>query len=231
MISTKALLRPRAEAPPPGLFGTGGHRGWSRGARGPEGRSATGCPCRFVAIMAQDRMGSPRPRRRPMICMATATPELVQALRQTAARLREGSAFAWGHMGCICGPRPDDHRALPRRDPPPRRAPRRLEPAVGGPLPASGLAIDHVIDEMIALGLSNSDIRHLEHLDDSASCAACPPAAAPPGQGPRGPVHGGLRRAPRGRLSPGRARGARRGLGRAERVRRQRRRRVGPAVR
>lgn len=101
--------------------------------------------------------------------MATATPELVQALRQTAARLREGSAFAWGHMGsCICG-----HLAQTITELSPAEIHRRAMERHGDwsqqsvdHCPASGLAIDHVIDEMIALGLSNSDIRHLEHLDD-----------------------------------------------------------------
>lgn len=101
--------------------------------------------------------------------MATATPELVQALRTTAARLREGSPFAWGHMGsCICG-----HLAQTITELSPAEIHRRAMERHGDwsqqsvdHCPASGLAIDHVIDEMVALGLSLSDIRNLEKLAD-----------------------------------------------------------------
>ncbi len=40
--------------------------------------------------------------------------------------------------------------------------------------PASGLAIDHVIDEMLALGMIPSDIRHLERLSDPKVLARVP---------------------------------------------------------
>ncbi|MEO0662467.1 MAG: hypothetical protein AAFZ87_13100, partial [Planctomycetota bacterium] len=98
-----------------------------------------------------------------------ATPELVSALRSTASRLREGSSFSWGHMGaCICG-----HLAQTVCELPAAEIHRRALERHGDwsqqsvdHCPSSGLAIDHVIDEMLALGLSLSDIRHLEHLSD-----------------------------------------------------------------
>ncbi|MEL6712208.1 MAG: hypothetical protein AAFU73_16530 [Planctomycetota bacterium] len=101
--------------------------------------------------------------------MARATPELVSALRSTASRLREGSSFSWGHMGaCICG-----HLAQTVCELPAAEIHRRALERHGDwsqqsvdHCPSSGLAIDHVIDEMLALGLSLSDIRHLEHLSD-----------------------------------------------------------------
>lgn len=38
------------------------------------------------------------------MCMATARLELIEALRQTAANLRNGAYYAWGHHGgCNCG--------------------------------------------------------------------------------------------------------------------------------
>ena len=40
--------------------------------------------------------------------------------------------------------------------------------------PASGLAIDHVIDEMLCLGMIPSDIRHLERLSDPRVLARVP---------------------------------------------------------
>jgi len=109
--------------------------------------------------------------------MARATPELISALRTTAARLREGSTFAWGHMGsCICG-----HLAQTVTELSPAEIHRRAMERHGDwsqqsvdHCPASGLAIDHVIDEMIALGLSASDLRHLERLSDPRVLARVP---------------------------------------------------------
>lgn len=101
--------------------------------------------------------------------MATATPELISALRTTAARLREGGQFAWGHMGsCICG-----HLAQTICELSPAEIHARAMERHGDwsqqsvdHCPASGLAIDHVIEEMVGLGLGLSDIRHLERLSD-----------------------------------------------------------------
>lgn len=99
--------------------------------------------------------------------MATATPKLISALRTTAARLREGSNFQWGHMGsCICG-----HLAQTVTELSPAEIHRRAMERHGDwsqqsveHCPTSGLAIDHVIDEMLALGLHIGDLRHLEKL-------------------------------------------------------------------
>lgn len=109
--------------------------------------------------------------------MARPTPELISALRTTAARLREGSPFAWGHMGsCICGnlaqtitelsPAEIHRRAMERHG---DWSEQSVEHC-----PASGLAIDHVIDEMLALGMVHSDIRHLERLSDPRVLARVP---------------------------------------------------------
>ncbi|MEM6674395.1 MAG: hypothetical protein AAF726_16230 [Planctomycetota bacterium] len=109
--------------------------------------------------------------------MARATPELIDALRQTAARLREGSPFAWGHMGsCICG-----HLAQTVTELSPAEIHRRAMERHGDwtqqsvdHCPASGLAIDHVIDEMLRMGMVLSDLRHLERLSDPRVLARVP---------------------------------------------------------
>lgn len=109
--------------------------------------------------------------------MARPNDPLIQALRTTAANLREGSSFAWGHMGsCICGhlaqtitklsPAEIHARAMERHG---DWSEQSLEHC-----PASGLAIDHVIDEMLSLGLHISDVRHLERLSDPAVLARVP---------------------------------------------------------
>lgn len=109
--------------------------------------------------------------------MARPTLELISALRSTAARLREGSPFAWGHMGsCICG-----HLAQTITKLTPAEIHARAMERHGDwsqqsidYCPASGMAIDHVIDEMVALGLSPSDIRELERLSSRDVLAKVP---------------------------------------------------------
>lgn len=101
--------------------------------------------------------------------MARPTPELIEALRTTAARLESGDDYRWTHMGaCNCGhlaqtvtqlDRATLHRiAL-------ERAGDWGEQAVEH-CPASGLPMDHVIDRMIDIGLELSDIPRLERLQD-----------------------------------------------------------------
>lgn len=109
--------------------------------------------------------------------MARANPELIEALRQTAARLREGSPFAWGHMGnCICG-----HLAQTVTDLSAAEIHRRAMERHGDwatqaveHCPTSGLAIDHVLDALAELGLGPSDVRHLERLSDPRVLARVP---------------------------------------------------------
>ena len=106
--------------------------------------------------------------------MARPSPHLVRALRDTSARLRSGSSFAWGHMGrCNCGhlaqtvtslsPGEIHRRALARAGDWRRQA---LEYC-----PSSGLEFDHVIESMLALGLSRGDLRDLEELSGRAVLA------------------------------------------------------------
>lgn len=99
--------------------------------------------------------------------MAIATAKLVTALRSTAARLASGVAYRWTHMGaCNCGQlaqtvsrhSPEQIRAwaLEKRG---DWADQALEFC-----PSSGYPIDHVIEQLLALGLERSDLVHLERL-------------------------------------------------------------------
>ncbi len=109
--------------------------------------------------------------------MATATPPLAQALRTTAARLREGAGFAWGHMGsCNCGhlaqtvtrlSAAEIHRAAMERY-------GDWSTQTLDHCPASGLTIDHVFDALLELGLTHTDLRRLEHLSDPKVLARVP---------------------------------------------------------
>lgn len=109
--------------------------------------------------------------------MARPSSALATALRSTAARLREGSKFAWGHMGrCNCG-----HLAQTLT----RRTAAEIHAAAQARCgdwreqtrehcPTSGLEIDTVITELVAAGLSLSDLRHIEDLSDPVVLAQVP---------------------------------------------------------
>lgn len=104
-----------------------------------------------------------------------ANPDLVEALRATAARLQAGAEYRWTHMGsCNCG-----HLAqtVTRLSPAEIHRLALQKPGDWGEqaveyrppteyCPTSGLPIDHVIQALLDLGLSRDDLRHLERLSD-----------------------------------------------------------------
>ncbi|HAN31119.1 MAG TPA: hypothetical protein DCQ06_05925 [Myxococcales bacterium] len=108
--------------------------------------------------------------------MATVSSELIVALRTTAARLDSRVRYQWTHMGaCNCGHLAQtvtelDQATIHRI---------ALERAgdwgeqVVEYCPASGLPIDHVITSLLELGLSTSDLRHLERLSDRDILSQC----------------------------------------------------------
>lgn len=112
--------------------------------------------------------------------MARPSVVLITALRATAARLRTSAAYQWGHLGqCNCGHLVQTVCKLP---------PARIhawaleregdwEQLANAYCPTSGYAIDDVIGELCALGLTTDDLGHLEKLDDPAVLAALPGGA------------------------------------------------------
>lgn len=110
--------------------------------------------------------------------MALASLKLVTALRSTAARLRDGSTYQWGHLGmCNCGHLVQTVCALP-----PQQIHRIAlsdregdwEQLANAYCPTSGFAIDDVLSELVAVGLSTHEIGHLEWLDEPRVLAALP---------------------------------------------------------
>lgn len=101
--------------------------------------------------------------------MARANRQLIWALTKTAARLKQGVTYQWGHLGaCNCG-----HLAQTLTD----RSKREIHEAALARVgdwgevsvkycETSGMAIDTIISEMLAAGLALEDIEHLENLDD-----------------------------------------------------------------
>ena len=109
--------------------------------------------------------------------MARLGNDLIAALRTTAARLRAGADYEWGHAGaCNCG-----HLAqtLTHRS---KEEIRRLALERAGEwaeqaleyCPGSGYPIDHVIGTMLGVGLSPEDIGHLERLSCPEVLACIP---------------------------------------------------------
>lgn len=109
--------------------------------------------------------------------MALPNRTLIDTLRETARRLEEGARYAWTHMGaCNCGHlaqtitefSAEEIHAL------------ALEKAgdwhqqVIDHCPTTGLPMDHLIDQLLNLGLSRSDLAHLERLSSPEVLRALP---------------------------------------------------------
>ena len=103
--------------------------------------------------------------------MAYANPRLITALRVTAARLRDGAPYQWGHHGqCNCGhlaqtitqrSGKDIHVAALARGGEWRDRARDF-------CPTSAMPIDGIVRELLAAGLGPSDLGDLEYLADDA---------------------------------------------------------------
>jgi hypothetical protein len=114
----------------------------------------------------------------PLKCgMATPSFALVQILRETADRLAGGAEYQWSHFGkCNCGHLAQTATRISARDIH-RTAHRRLSEWSEIPddfCPQTGVLIDRVIDTLFELGLSNTDLRHLEDLTDPEVLARLP---------------------------------------------------------
>lgn len=102
--------------------------------------------------------------------MAKASISVIQALLKTVENLEKGAAYQWGHMGsCNCG---NLAQVITNRDKAEihKSAMRSRHGDWNEQLidycPASGLPIDHIIDEMVAFGFTRADLAHLEKLSD-----------------------------------------------------------------
>ena len=103
--------------------------------------------------------------------MATASVVLITALRTTARKLKDGSAYQWGHMGnCNCGNLAQELTKYTSAE--------IHREAVGNGrgdwneqlndyCPTSRLPMDSLIFELLTHGLTIDDLRHLERLSDS----------------------------------------------------------------
>ncbi|MGK7394843.1 MAG: hypothetical protein ACNS62_09725 [Candidatus Cyclobacteriaceae bacterium M3_2C_046] len=101
--------------------------------------------------------------------MAKPTPELIQALRNAAIKIRKGAPYQWGHMGsCNCGHLAQEITHLTQSDIH-KYALRRYgdwSEQTDEYCPTSGYPLDHIISEMLKIGLDRDDLKHLERLSD-----------------------------------------------------------------
>ena len=103
--------------------------------------------------------------------MARATRELVAALLETADRLAGSAPYSWGHMGmCNCGHLAQSITGLAHAEIHQSALVREgdWEQQASDYCPTSGALIDVILAAMFDLGLTRSDIRHLEKLSDPA---------------------------------------------------------------
>ena len=110
--------------------------------------------------------------------MARPNSRLIFALRETARRLDGDQVrYAWGHMGaCNCGHLAQTVTRLSRAEIHARAMERAGDwgEQVVEYCPTSGYAIDHVIGELLDLGLTRGDLADLERLSGSRVLARLP---------------------------------------------------------
>ena len=106
-----------------------------------------------------------------LLYMAAPHPRLIEVLRETADRLKQGSEYKWANFGmCNCG-----HLAQTVTN----RSPKEIHEAAlerAGDwgqqaleyCGQTGLEIDTIMEELLALGLERSDIQEIERLSNPA---------------------------------------------------------------
>lgn len=128
------------------------------------------------------REGRARPtvgvhRSRTQRIMAKPTPELIDLLRRTAARLEGGASYQWGHLGsCNCGHLAQEVTSL-SADELMRRAKgyaAEWNELVVDTCRDSGLPFEWVIDQLMSRGLEREDLAKLEYLSDRRVLARIP---------------------------------------------------------
>jgi hypothetical protein len=103
--------------------------------------------------------------------MATASIEIINALRKTADKLEKGNPFEWGHMGsCNCGnlaqtithfTKEEIHRFAMQKH-------GDWADQLIDFCPTSGYPMDLIIQKMMDIGFSKDDLTHLEWLSDTS---------------------------------------------------------------
>ena len=103
--------------------------------------------------------------------MAQASLALIDALRQTAQRLRNGAHYAWGNHGaCNCGhllqvlTQLDEKEILTLA----HTGPGEWTEIAEESCPVTGAPVDYLLSRLQAAGLTPTDIHNIEYLDNKA---------------------------------------------------------------
>lgn len=110
--------------------------------------------------------------------MAKASLEIIRVIRATAKSLQSSSYYQWGHMGaCNCGFLAQQVTSLTKKE--------IHNAAMEGHgdwreqlndyCPTSGLRMDQVISDLLAIGFDIDDLTHLERLSDQKVLHYLPP--------------------------------------------------------
>jgi hypothetical protein len=101
--------------------------------------------------------------------MAKASTDLVIALRNTMKKIGQSNDYQWGHMGsCNCGFLAREITRL-RKDQIHTSAMQGYgdwTEQLNDYCPTSGLPMDDIISQMLAIGFDTVDLKHLERLSD-----------------------------------------------------------------
>ncbi len=109
--------------------------------------------------------------------MAQATIEVVEALRRTAQKLNEGTAYMWGHMGgCNCGNLAQEvtKRSKAQIHAFAMRGHGDWNEQLNDYCETSQLPLDLIIFELLTFGFSVKDLKNLEYLSDQTVLARLP---------------------------------------------------------
>lgn len=102
--------------------------------------------------------------------MAQPSTFLTEALRRTADNLMQGAPYQWGHMGsCNCGNLAQEITQLSKAEIHEYAMQTRFgdwSEQTSEFCPTSNMPMDLVISEMLKVGLTRTDLKHLEKLSD-----------------------------------------------------------------
>jgi hypothetical protein len=104
-----------------------------------------------------------------LLIMAKPSLEIVNALRTTAKKIEASDSYQWGHMGsCNCGFLAQEITHFTKAEIHQRAMQRHGDwtEQLNDYCPTSGLPMDDLISELLALGFDADDLKHLEKLSD-----------------------------------------------------------------
>ncbi len=114
--------------------------------------------------------------------MATPSKQVIEALRNTAERLKNGAEYKWTHMGsCNCGHLAQTITTLPKSKIHAYALEKEgdwKEKSIDF-CPQSGYPIDHIISAILEIGFTTDDIRHLERLSSPRILKRIPKSLRP----------------------------------------------------